>query len=368
MPENGLGSAASRLSELPSPPEHNVTTVSNLAGGPAPTPKQRIHFYSPDEWEEFILEWATGLQENYTQIKRIGGSNDRGADVAAFLSDDGFEGAWDCMQCKHYEESLRPSDAYPEMFKLIRSVVEGHYTFPRRYYFLAPQGCGQSLKRMLSKPTELRTKFLEKFDGEKPLGVGLAPDLVEKIRAEAEVIDYSTFQSMEMHEVLEVHRRTPYYAHRFGGPLPPRPAVPIPPDAIRDDETRYIEHLLDVYVEHYVLDAKGIADVKAHPQAAKHFSRQREAFYSAEALRIFARDSVMPGTFEELQEEVYDGVIETAEQAHSNGMERLMKVLEAAALLALTSNALIHAYNPRDKRGICHQLANIDRLVWCDPQ
>ncbi|MFI6180617.1 ABC-three component system protein [Nonomuraea sp. NPDC051191] len=368
MSHEASGDPSVPLSDMPAPPEGQVTTVANLAGGPPPTPKQRIHFYTPDEWEDFILEWATGLKEDYSQIKRIGGSNDRGADVAAFLTPNGFEGEWDCFQCKHYADGLMPSDAYPEIFKLIKSVVEGHYTMPRRYYFLAPQGCGQTLKRMLSKPSELRTKFLERFDGEKPLGVGLDSNLVDKIRALAETIEYNVFQSSEVHEILSVHERTPYYAHRFGGPLPARPTVDAPPETPTDNETRYIGHLLNVYGEHFGIDVQGVASIKSHPRASKHFARQREAFYSAEALRLFARDSVMPGTFEKLQDEVYDGVIETQERSHPDGMERLTRVLEMANTLSLTSNALISVSNPRDKRGICHQLANIDRLIWCEEQ
>ncbi|WP_204038876.1 ABC-three component system protein [Acrocarpospora phusangensis] len=345
-----------------------MTTVANLAGGTPPTPRQRIFFYTPDVWEDFILEWVTGLREDYFQIKRIGGSNDRGADVAGFLSPDGFEGEWDCFQCKHYEEALMPSDAYPEIFKILRSVVEGHYTMPRRYYFLAPQGCGPGLKRMLSKPSELRTKFLEKFEGDKPLGAGLDGSLVDKVRGLAETIEYNVFRSVEIHEILEVHSRTPYYAHRFGGPLPARPVVQTPPETPEEEETRYIEHLLNVYVEHFKMEIQGIESLMSHPKAMKHFSRQREAFYSAEALRVFARDSVMPGTFEELQNEVYEGVIETQERSYPDGMERLTRVLEMATALSLTSNALISVSNPRDKRGICHQLANSDRLIWCDEQ
>ncbi|MFB9181541.1 ABC-three component system protein [Dactylosporangium sucinum] len=342
--------------------------MANLAGGPPPTPRQRIHFYSPDEWEEFILEWATGLEEDYFQLVRIGGSNDKGADVAGFLTRHRFEGEWDCMQCKHYEQGLQPAEAYEEMFKMIRSVVEGYYTMPRRYLFLAPQGCGKSLKRLLSAPSQLRTGFLNKFSGSKPLGEGLDPTLLAKIRAVAETLDYSMFQNVEIHEILEIHKRTPYYWHRFGGPLPERPPVIKPPVELTADEARYIEHLMSVYTERYGVGSAGIAEILTHPQAFRHLSRQREAFFSAESLRAFARDSVRPGTFERLQDEVYHAVVETHERNFSDGMERLTSVLEKAAGLTLTSSALISVSDPLDKRGICHQLANVDRLKWCDVQ
>ena len=66
--------SAPQLDDMPAP----TTLVSPspaLVGSPVP-PAQRIYFYSPDEWEIFITEWATGLAVSYRQIKRIGGTGD----------------------------------------------------------------------------------------------------------------------------------------------------------------------------------------------------------------------------------------------------------------------------------------------------
>jgi hypothetical protein len=99
----------------------------------------------------------------------------------------------------------------------------------------------------------------------------------------------------------------------------------------------------------------------------KHFRRQREAFYHAENLRVFSRDSVPPGTFEALQQNIYDGVIDVHDADHADGFERVRKVTETARQLQLTANALISCANPADRAGICHQLANEDRLTWKKP-
>ena len=82
-----------------------------LAGPPVP-PAQRIYFYPSGEWEEYIREWAQGLIEDYIQIKQLGGPGDQGIDVAAFKSEQGLEGPWDCFQGKHYTRELRPADAW----------------------------------------------------------------------------------------------------------------------------------------------------------------------------------------------------------------------------------------------------------------
>jgi hypothetical protein len=44
-----------------------------------------------------------------------------------------------------------------------------------------------------------------------------------------------------------------------------------------------------------------------------------------------------------------------------------MAVTKAARDMQITSNALITRAKPQDRDGICHQLANEDRLRWIKP-
>jgi hypothetical protein len=105
-------------------------------------------------------------------------------------------------------------------------------------------------------------------------------------------------------------------------------------------------------------------DLKAWRDLTHHYNRQREFFYHAESLRNFARDTVPAGTFEELQDEVHAGVIEIEAAPHADGFARVNAVTQAAASLPLTANGLISVTKVQDKRGICHQLANANRLQW----
>ncbi|GAA0446962.1 hypothetical protein Aca07nite_57540 [Actinoplanes capillaceus] len=362
-----------QMSDLPEPATTYVLTVAGRVHGPPVPAKQRIYFYSPDEWEEFVREWAKTLpladrcSGRYLQVKRLGGANDHGADVAAFLTPQQFEGDWDCFQCKHYSDVLRPADAWPEILKVLQSVVLGLYTLPRRYVFVAPMGCGGSLDRLLSTPTELRVKFIEQFHRPKsPLGAALPADVRDKILTFAATLDFSMFQSADIDEVLAVHKLSPNHVMRFGGALPQRPSVDTPPDDPADHESRYVAQLLRVYREHFGPEAAALDGAKSHPKAASHLLRQREAFYSAESLERFARDAVPKGTFAKFRDEVYDGVIEVHSANHIDGMARLTQVLQAAVSAQLPSNALIETSDARDRKGICHQLANIEKLVWCE--
>ncbi|WP_405160872.1 hypothetical protein OG203_31475 [Nocardia sp. NBC_01499] len=358
-------SDSTALSDLTAP---SMPVPSTLAGPPVP-PKQRIFFYESSEWEEFILEWAEGLKEDdqgnaYAQLKRLGGAGDGGIDVAAFKSAQQLEGPWDCFQGKHYAVGLTFSDAAKEMLKVFRHAVAGDYLLPDRYLFMAPQGATTSLNRLLSTPGKLRSMFLENLESGKALVKGLTSQEIEAVHVRAARVDFSMFQAVQLHEMLDVHRRTPYHAARFGTPLPRRTVPAEPPELIAEIEAQYISELRQVYVEK---DPEGVDDstvLSEHPDYGSHFQRQRVSFYKAESLRMDARDAVPDGTFDALQGDVYDGVIDVVEANHPSGLDRLTAVLTHATALNLGQHALVSITKPDDVKGICHQLANESRLSW----
>ncbi|MGL9649951.1 hypothetical protein Q7I60_18615, partial [Escherichia coli] len=92
--------------------------------------------------------------------------------------------------------------------------------------------------------------------------------------------------------------------------------------------------------------------------------RQRERFYHAESLKNFARDTVPAGTFDALQDEIYHGVIDVCEDYHLSGFARMKETMKHATTIAVTSNPLVTSIKTQDRQGICHQLANDDRLIW----
>lgn len=351
--------------DLHPPTPSTALTAARAEHGPRIAPRKVIQTYDPEEWEVFIEEWATGLSPKYVGVRRFGGSGDRGVDVAGFKTDRGFEEEWDCFQGKHYDRSLTPSNAWPEMLKVFLLPVRTPlYTLPSSYSFIAPRGLGTHLAHLISTPTELRAKFLEQVESSaaKPFKE-LNDDTRSAVHALASATDFSMFGSVEVLALLDQHKATPYYAARFGGGLPTRPTSEDPPRTVRPEELVYLTKLVDAYQERHVI-VDSIASAEVHTKAGAHLQRQRESFFRAEALRTFARDQVLPNTFEGLQNELFDAVIETAEAEHTDGLERLRHTLEQAVNAQLSANALIQVTEPADRRGICHQLANDDRLTW----
>lgn len=352
--------------EIPAPAAAGpVSSAKVIHGRPIP-PQQQILLFSPDDWEAFIEEWVHYQRTRYKLVTRLSGSKDMGIDVAAFTDDDGFQGVWDNYQCKLYGDPLTPQTAIREIGKCLWHASEGRFRPPRKYYFMAPKDCGMSLKKLLLNKPDLKKQLYTNWDKwcassiTSTRTISLEPPFLEYV----EKFDFGIFTFKPTLDVIDEHRNTPYRTARFGGGLPDRKPAEAPPAEPAREESRYLRQLLDAYGDHKkatVADQIGIA---AWPNLVEHYHRQREAFYHAESLRNFARDSVPAGTFDDLQEEIYDGVVEIEAAVHPDAFVRLNAVTQAATQLNISSNGLISVTRIKDKRGICHQLANEDRLRW----
>ncbi|MUL67092.1 hypothetical protein BOO86_21645 [Mycobacterium sp. CBMA 234] len=333
--------------------------------GPAVSPQARISWYDDEEWERFVEEWVHALKRGYAQIKRFGGAGDRGADIAAFKTAYGLEGAWDCFQCKHYAAPLALSDVWPEMVKIFVAVSGNLCKLPDTYQFLAPRGCSTQCGRTLSSPSVLQTKFFERLDeaDSKPIK-GFGPKDIAAARIIALSADFSMFRSVELMDVLELHSTTRWHSARFATALKPRPAHVPAPGELASHESRYVRQLVDVYTEAHPNEYLEPESIASNPKVGARFRRQRENFYKAESLRVYARDAVPPGTFERLQDDIYSGIVDVVESDHSNGLARLTTVLNLVGLLDLNRHRLITVADIDDRKGICHQLANVDRVLW----
>lgn len=306
------------------------------------------------------------LKAIYSQVQRFSGAGDRGVDIAGFTDADKLNGVWDNYQCKHSGHPLFPSDALPEIGKLLWYTFNKQFAVPRRYYFVAPKGAGTTLNALLANAPALKNALIKDWDkycGAKITSTQEIP-LEGEFLAYVQTFDFTVFEAKTSLQLVEDHKSCPCHAARFGGGLPPRPDPAAPPDEIAPTESRYVAQLFEAYADRTKEAISDAAGLKKHPKLRDHFLRQRVSFYHAESLRVFARDNVPPGTFDSFQEEIYAGVIDTHDATFPDGYARVMAVTKAARDMHITSNALITRAKPQDRDGICHQLANEDRLRW----
>lgn len=217
----------------------------------------------------------------------------------------------------------------------------------------------------MANATKLRDDLIANWDKSVKDAISSTQEipLDATLRSYVDVFDFSIFDAKTGLQLVEDHRATPVHSARFGGGLKPRPASDKPPATVAPTESRYVTQLLGAYGEHTGTPVTDPA-VLTVPKLKDHFRRQREAFYEAESLRIFARDSVPPGTFESLLDDIYDAVVDTHDANHTDGYEKVCAVTKAARDTQITANALITCTKPKDRDGICHQLVNEDRLWW----
>lgn len=359
---------SAELTDIGDPPVVGTPSSAKILHGRLIPPPQQILLYSANEWEIFVEEWVHYQKTIYHKVVRFAGANDMGVDVAAFVDENGLQGIWDNYQCKHYKDAITPKTGVSEVGKIIWHIFKKHISCPRKYYFLAPKDCGMSLKKLLLNTNDLRRKLIEKWDDWCGTSRFITSKDVINLDVEfkdfVDAFDFKIFTFKTALDAIDEHRKTPYHAARFGGGLPDRPQTDTPPQVPEIHESRYIEQLFEAYTDNKNDNVENLDTLEQWPDLADHYHRQREYFYSAESLRNFARDTVPYGTFDELQAEVHAGVVEIEAGPHPCALTRLNSVTQAAAQLPLTANGLISVTRIQDKKGICHQLSNDDRLTW----
>lgn len=357
-------SSGAQTIPLPQPqPSNGVSADVVVAGLPIP-PIERIRIFSARQWEEFVLEWADSLRDTYGRVDRCGGAGDMGRDVVAF--DTSNNTVWDNYQCKHYKDPLTPSAVWVELGKLVYYTRHNEYTYPRRYVFVAPQGAGTTLSNLLRKPEKLKAQLIENWDKYCRTCVTSteAVDLDDALRLYIDGLDFSIFDAVPPLQLIDQHAKTRWYATRFGGGLPARPAVEPPPATLAAHEVNYVRELLDAYGDHLKCSIGTVEDLASHGDVHGHFNDSRLEFYSAESLRVFSRDTLPPGAFEHLQDEIHSGIRDEFRGVHADGYRRVMAVVKTARLLPITDHALKERLSQLDRGGICHQLANDKKVRW----
>lgn len=332
-------------------------------------PLKRIQIFSPDEWEEFIEEWVDCKKSEYYDCDRFGGAGDKGRDVVAYKTDKTQPNYnWDCYQCKHYDRPLMPSQVHVEIGKILYYTYQGDYPVPDKYYFVSPKGSGTKLSKLLNEAASLKKEIIDNWDKNCQNQITNSCSIVLEgaFRNYVNNFDYSIFDKLNIKNVIEEHKTHPNHLARFGGGLPAREKLEsssIPVD-VQPNESVYIQQLYNAYNSHSGNIYKDKKDFESEAQYHNHFNRARISFHHAEQLRNFSRDNIAVGTFEDYQDEILSGVIDITEDMTLDGFTKVKKVETEARKLSIESNPLKDVTIVQDKSGVCHQLANENKLKW----
>lgn len=364
------------LQDVPAPspwPGANARLLGVGAGLPV-KPLDRLAQFNSLDFERFTLEWAFAYlpkQVDVNQVQLRGGAGDKGRDVVVWLDPSNLSPRrWRLYQCKHYGSPLGFGDASVEIAKILYYTFTGEYTVPEEYWFVTHQGVTEPLQDQLDDPAKLKKDLIEEWDRRcsgkitSRSKVYLSGALLKHV----ENFNFSIFKAKLPHEIIKEHSETPYHLVVFGAPLIDRPLPPTPPSQVAPAENGYIAQLHQVIGDALAVPVTAEAHFAHSQPMTRLYNRSRMTFYSAEGLKELARDHMANvAFFDTLLNEFENGLYHSYTNMQVKGLSRLQATIQAAQLLQLGGHVLNNHATSNDREGVCHHLANTDRIKWCEP-
>lgn len=327
-------------------------------------PLKRLHCMDEDTYEELISVWAYSCLKEYQQVYRIGGAGDKGRDVIAYL--DSYKNIFDLFQCKHYDHSLSYSDLRGEIGKLITYTFKKEFPIPNKYYIMCPNGVSQPFLDFKDNNTEkFKEAIINDWDEIKiKVGKKNSVDISEELITYIHKFDFSIIKYKDENTFIEEFRHSPYFYYYFGGGFNLIKRVKlIVPNKLQDCENNYVKHLLDAYSEN---SNQIVTETNISGKYAKHLSLSRSIFYSAEEVKIASRQASPPDVdeFERLKDKIEQHVGFDMLEDYRDGYEKVNRITAQAKNYDAETSLIKGILDSNSKAGICHHLANEDRLIW----
>lgn len=144
-----------------------------------------------------------------------------------------------------------------------------------------------------------------------------------------------------------------------------------PPDTVAPEEDIYISKLLMAYANALSKDSLSLNDIDSlPPKYRRNFTDQRINYYSAVRIDRFVRESIAGGDSQSMlwKSDTYDYIKDTLWDDYDNGYKRLVSVMQKVVDCSTTSvvDTFQNLVGSKEKKGVCHLLANDGRVYWVD--
>ncbi|MYM80789.1 MULTISPECIES: ABC-three component system protein [Duganella] len=350
------------LSE-PHSPEEMLTALAVATGSPI-SPLMRLNTLDEDAWEDFTVEFVSGIKNKYTKVTRCGGGGDMGRDVIAYTAT-----GWVNYQCKYYGTKLSIADVVLEIGKLVYYSYIGEYTLPSEYYFVSPKGSSTNLIKAINDKTgnSLKKEVLDRW--EKTIKAGITSKVDVELTSELkkyidEKVDFRIFDDIPPIRIIELHRATPYHDIRFGLYSRKRPMPQAAPaDVDWSVEQIYVQALLDAFSD-FTKTTVSMATLPSRVKLQNELINARNNYFCAASLDLFSRDWLPASAFQELKAECYEAISATVNLPHPEGYTRYLKVSEMAVHTSYESHPLKFYMKVQDKKGLTHHIVNDKKFRW----
>ena len=135
------------------------------------------------------------------------------------------------------------------------------------------------------------------------------------------------------------------------------------------DSLRYINQLIKSYNSDASNEIKNISDINAS-KYDRHFKTARISFRMVEDLRQLSRDNLPEGTYEEFQDDMYEGIINTVEDDYKNAFFRVKETEKESTKIIIESYPALEEQKCKiiERKGVCHQLVNDKKINWIEDE
>lgn len=198
-----------------------------------------------------------------------------------------------------------------------------------------------------------------KITSTQPLGIELDKDFVKFIDS----VNFEIFDHIPPIKLIELHSLTPYHAQRFGTNIKKRPNFTKPPIKPVSNEIVYIKELLKAFSQASGEDVE-VESLSEDSDYKSEYISARKNFYAAEDLEKFSRDWLPSNSYGELIDECYESISSTVRSQFENGYQRYLATNTHVSSINYTSHPLSPYIKAQDKKGMCHQLVNLNRIKW----
>jgi hypothetical protein len=359
------------LKSIEEPVFENVSIYEFMLG-PNISPQTRIKIFSPDEYESFTNSWLYACRnKRYKSTVVYGKAGDKGRDVVGYYSDE----TWDNYQCKRYEKALSPKTLKLEIGKIIYYSFIGDYTAPQKHYFVSPEGLSNNSIDLINSSQNLKNSILQDWDVTCKTKITTTKEipLNKKLNNYIANFDFTIFTYIDSEKMINDLYGTKFYPMFFGGGfIKPRSSEQItPPVKVAESEFNYIKCLLDAYGDHYNYNIDSLKTLEVnYPKEYNHFKRQRQYYYTAEALRKYSIESLPhqkqpeKSHFEKLKDEYLCVIEDILDEDFEDGYKCVKEVVKEVARVGCDNSYLKQVVKASDKKGICHHLSNAGKVSW----
>lgn len=129
-------------------------------------------------------------------------------------------------------------------------------------------------------------------------------------------------------------------------------------------------HYINQLIKSYNSDSSDLIEILEDIENSKydrHLKTARKSFHMAETLRNFSRDNLPEDTYEDFQDDIYEGIINTVEDDYENAFKKVKATENESTRIAIDSYPIKeNKCKTIERKGVCHQLVNDDRISWID--